>query len=158
MKFGSWEIDEQTLLPRIVDQEAFQEEFCDDPYLDAIVALWSGSTEEIPAKLTGDDSPRARVLVAESHARAGEFAVSCEKFADLIDEFEGSAREAVIRQHYGKALFLAGGFEDAREQFTKACELRMTADVDDDLIRSSTFAIKRCDEEIAGRRRLSRDH
>ena len=42
----SWHIDEQTLLPVIVDTAAFREEFAADPLAEELVLLWAGHPDQ----------------------------------------------------------------------------------------------------------------
>lgn len=145
---GSWTIDAHTLMPRIINHEEFQAEFKEDPYLEVIELMWSGNAEKAMILLKPETSFRARTLQAEALARLGDFEVSFQAYRNLVDEFSGTSREATIRQHFGKALFLAQKINDALKQFELAYKLRQAFGADASLIESSVMAIKRCQEML----------
>ncbi|HLR97088.1 MAG TPA: hypothetical protein VK053_21385, partial [Jiangellaceae bacterium] len=64
------------------------------------------------------------------------------EYRELIDECAGTAWEAVMRQHLGKALFSASRFTEAGEQFAEALRLREDAGADQDLLTSSHYALR----------------
>jgi Flp pilus assembly protein TadD len=69
-----------------------------------------------------------RALAADCHRDLGDTALAVGEYDVLVAESLGTAREAVMRQHRGKALLANGEAERAIEDFQQAVELRRTAD------------------------------
>lgn len=137
-----WVIDGQTLLPRIVDLTAFRRGMASDPLRDVLESLWSGRPDDAAALLRAQrPTLRVRALQADCHLVAGRVALAVADYGRLVNEATGTPQEAVIRQHYGKALFSAGRYADAAEQFARALELREQAGADETRIASSRQAL-----------------
>jgi tetratricopeptide (TPR) repeat protein len=149
MTEAGWHIDPMTLLPVIHDESTFRQEHAQDPALEALVALWSGHpivAERLLQQLVGDQTnPRFRALRADSLRDQGRHEEAIREYRDLVAEAEGTALEAVLRQHLGKAYFVAGRLERARTEFARALALRVRDDAAAELLASSRLAIDRVD-------------
>ncbi len=138
-----WIIDGKTLLPRIVDPEEFRRSLADDPLREGIEALWSGRPDEAAELIEGHEPTfRTRALKADCLRDQGELDLAIAEYRELIDECAGTAWEAVMRQHLGKALFSASRFTEAGEQFAEALRLREDTGADQDLLTSSHYALR----------------
>ncbi|XAS75731.1 hypothetical protein V3G39_13865 [Dermatophilaceae bacterium Sec6.4] len=141
-----WISDGRTLRPVITDLVVFREHHLEDPLTAAIEQLWSGHPLEALHQLsTHDASPRVRALRGDCLRDLGRHAEALEVYRQLIKESEGGPREAVMRQHYGKALLSAGDPHHARQEFFQALHLRRLGS-DDALIASSQQALQVADE------------
>lgn len=62
-----WHIDPDTLRPEVTDEKSFRAAFHDDPALDLLVLLWTGTRTELLSKPSGSslntpargDTPRS---------------------------------------------------------------------------------------------------
>ncbi len=145
---AGWHIDSMTLRPVIDDPETFEREFAHDDARDAIRALWSGdpvtARERCEAMLKKrPSSVRLRALLADCRRDLGETDQAIADYRVLLEECRGTAWEAVLHQHLGTALFVAGHFDLALTAFAQAYELRVFAGGDPSLIDSSMAAISR---------------
>jgi tetratricopeptide (TPR) repeat protein len=141
-----WHIDGETLLPVLHDVAAFREAHRDDPALEALVALWSGHPETAERelrRLADPDSPRLRALLADAWRDQGRTGEAVDAYRELVEEAVGTPREAVLRQHAGKALFAAGRHEEALHEFELALSLRVAAGAEEPLVASSRAAVER---------------
>jgi predicted Zn-dependent protease len=97
------------------------------------------------------DSPfRLRALAADVRSARGDHEAAIGTYRGLLAEVLGGPREAVVRQHLGKALFAAGQFTAAREEFDAALRRRVAAGASADLVAFSRLALARTQELIAG--------
>lgn len=124
-----WVIRAADLRPVITDPEAFREGLRDDPLLDALERLWGGDPDGALRLLRPlDPSVRVRALRADCRRDLGDVAAAVREYDRLVAECAGTPREAVLRQHRGKALLAAGAAARAVEDFTIAVALRQGAD------------------------------
>lgn len=126
---AGWRIWSTDLRPEITDLEAFRSALRGDPLLDAIEALWRGDPRGALSLLANQpDSFRVRALRADCHRDLGDHEVAVAEYDLLVETVAGSPREAVIRQHRGKALLAAGRAEEAVEDFERVVVLREGGD------------------------------
>lgn len=156
MSDAGWHIDERTLLPVIDDEEVFRTAHSEDPALDALVSLWSGRPRDaehlLRDLLAREDSSRFCALLADSLRDQGHHEEAITTYRALVSDSIDSAREAVMRQHLGKAYFVAGDVEQALREFTQALDLRIRINADSALIESSRLAVARATVLAATRR------
>lgn len=142
-----WVISGRTLRPVITDLAAFRDEMDEDPLAAAIEQLWSGDPlEALDFLAAHEPSPRVRGLRADCLRDLGRDAEAIAAYEQLVKEASGGPREAVMRQHYGKALLSAGFCEHARREFSQALELRVRWSNDDALVASSRQAMEVAEE------------
>ncbi|GAB2756764.1 tetratricopeptide repeat protein [Nocardioides pakistanensis] len=151
-----WHIDARTLQPVIDDLEVFTSAHQDDPALEALTLLWTGRPNDAEAAIRQamprGDSLRFRALLADTWRDQGRTDDAVEAYQQLVRETAGTASEAVMRQHLGKAQFAAGRYRDARMSFEQALELRVAAGAERALVQSSRAAAARAAEaERTGR-------
>jgi tetratricopeptide (TPR) repeat protein len=150
-----WHIDRDTLLPAIHDLDAFRAAHREDPAHEALVALWTGDPAAAEAKLLGllegHDSPRLRGLLADAWRDQGRTEAAVAAYESLVAQSAGTAREAVMCQHLGKALFAAGRHPEALAALQRALRLREEAGADESLVESSRAAVERVREELSSR-------
>lgn len=138
-----WVIDEATLLPRMTDVVELRRGLAQDPLVDAIEALWSGRPDAAESVLRQHEPTlRVRALLADCQRDKGDVSRAVDDYVRLVDECLGTAWEAVMRQHLGKALFMAERVEEAAEQFARALSLREQAGADEGLLASSRHALQ----------------
>jgi len=124
-----WIIRGADLRPAITDLDTFRAGIAEDPLTKPIELLWTGDTDAALRALgLLEQTPRVRALAADCRRDRGETAVAVQEYDLLVAECLGTAREAVMRQHRGKALLANGEAERAVEDFERAVELRRTAD------------------------------
>ena len=105
------------------------EGLAEDPLAEPIELLWTGNAGAALQVLDVlRQTPRVRALAADCHRDLGDTAHAVSEYDALVAECVGTAREAVMRQHRGKALLANGETERAVEDFQRAVELRRTAD------------------------------
>jgi len=142
-----WHIDRETLLPVIDDVSVFRVAHADDPIVEILVALWTGHPEDaenqLHQKLAGSDALRLRALLADAWRDQGRTDDAISAYEQLVLETFGTPHEAVMQQHLGKALFVAGRYEEATQAFEKALSLRTGAAADKSLVKSSQMAAER---------------
>ncbi|WP_203336118.1 tetratricopeptide repeat protein [Nocardioides limicola] len=147
-----WEIDPETLRPRILDLDAFAHAFADDPHRDILIALHTGDPaaahELITTKLQSDGGVRLRALLGDTLRDLGRHEEAITAYVDLVEECRGGPREAVMRQHLGKALFTAGRMAEAATEFEAALALRIDSGADPALIESSRRALARAQRDV----------
>jgi hypothetical protein len=145
-----WYVDGQTLLPVIEDVELFRAALQDDPAVDVLVALWSGNPKraetEIRQQLAERETPRLRALLADAWRDQGMTAEAVAAYEELVNQVVGTSHEAVMQQHLGKALFVAGRFDEAARAFETALGLRLETGADEHLVNSSRVALERARE------------
>ncbi|PTT60406.1 hypothetical protein DBR22_20450, partial [Arthrobacter sp. HMWF013] len=64
-------------------------------------------------------------------------------FRQLLAEFQGTDREALVLQYLGRVHYTAGHNAAAVEAFARALDLRVAQSADAALIYSSTVALRR---------------
>lgn len=142
-------MDALTLLPVIEDLEEFRRAHADDRALPVLEELWSGrpdTAEPLAMALVEDASTvRHRALLADVRRDLGRIAWAVDEYGRLLEECRGTAREAVLRQHLGKAHFVGGDLPRAVEEFSTALQLRVSAGAAPDLIASSRIARQRAE-------------
>ncbi|MGW2092874.1 tetratricopeptide repeat protein [Promicromonospora sukumoe] len=153
---AGWHIDPVTLLPVLVDEAAFRAANASDPALEVLVALWSGNPDraaELLRPLIDADptSWRLQALAADVIRDRGDAGSAITVLDALVSENEGTPREAVLVQHLGKALFVAGDFPGAAAKFQRALSLRLADDADPALVGSSRQALDRALELVPRR-------
>lgn len=137
-----WIIDGRTLCPVITDLVAFREGTVQDPLAAAIEQLWSGHPQQALDLLSDHgSSPRARALRGDCLRDLGCYAEAIEVYRQLVEEATDGPLEAVMRQHYGKVLLIAGHPHHARREFSRALALRSRGG-NEDLIASSQQALQ----------------
>jgi tetratricopeptide (TPR) repeat protein len=148
---SGWEIDPVTLRAVITDEPAFRSDYADDPALEVLVALWAGDPGEALARLQPliDAAPtnwRWRALRADAGRDLGDHLAAIADYRQLLSAHAGSAREAVLVQHLGKAYFAAEDYPSAATCFERALTLREAAGADPSLVESSRTALERARE------------
>jgi tetratricopeptide (TPR) repeat protein len=149
-----WRIDPQTLLPEITDLDAFRAGLSDDPCQTVLVELWSGkprvALQLVSAMLVDEpEQPRLLALRADCLRDIGDIESAHRQYETLIAEHSGTDREAVLVQHLGKTLFVAGRYAEAADCFERALALRRSSGADEGSIASSELALARA-RELAG--------
>lgn len=120
-----WIINGQTLRPVIVDVVAFREGLVQDPLAVVIEQLWSGHPHRALDLLAAHSSSlRVRALRGDCLRDLGRHVEAIKVYEQLVEESLNGPAEAVMRQHYGKALLTAGHSHQARQEFSRALELR----------------------------------
>lgn len=146
-----WVIDGETLLPRVVDVQELRRGLADDPLRDAVEALWDGRPDEAEVLLRRHPpTVRVHALLADCRRDQGRAADAVDSYRVLLTECTGTAREPVMRQHLGKALFAAGRPAEAAEQFALALAQREAAGADEELLRSSRHALQVARRRVTG--------
>ena len=150
---GGVAIDPLTLRTVVVDHVLFADTIgaSADPGDRLFAALVTGRLEEAQRLAdvfaSGAQSPfRLRALAADLLSRRGQHPAAVARYEELLVEVRGSARESVVRQHLGKALFEAGHLAAAQHQFVHALRLREVAGAPADQIASSRLALARTGE------------
>ena len=151
-------IDPVTLRTVVGDPEVFAAsvESSTDPADTVLESLMAGRLDEAlrrADRLGGSsaDSPfRLRALAADVRSARGDHDAAIGAYRDLLAGTTGGPREAVVRQHLGKALFAAGQLTAAAEQFELALRRRTAAGASAELVASSRLALDRVRELLAG--------
>lgn len=124
-----WVIRGADLRPAITDLEEFRRGIAADPLARALELLWSGAPGRALRALAAQEAtPRVRALRADCLRDLGEAARAVAEYDRLLAEVRGTPREAVMRQHRGKALLAAGRPAQAQEDFERVVELRTGGD------------------------------
>jgi predicted Zn-dependent protease len=124
-----------------------------DVVLDALV---TGRLDEAlrRADRLGASSPdatfRLRALGADVRSARGDHEEAIAVYRGLLAASVGGPREAVVRQHLGKALFAAGQLTAAQDEFRAALRRREAAGASAGLVASSRLALARVQELLAG--------
>jgi tetratricopeptide (TPR) repeat protein len=157
-----WYIDEETLLPTIEDEALFRAAHAHDPALEIVIAIWTGRPKaaELLLDLLREEAatPRLRALRADAWRDQGRTDEAVAAYESLIAELTGTASEAVMQQHLGKALFVAGRYREAASAFEKALALRLRSRAEESLIASSRAAVERAREADDARDLSASDH
>jgi tetratricopeptide (TPR) repeat protein len=143
---AGWHIDPSTLRPVITDEHEFREQHSSDPALEVLVALWSGDPHSAMAALsnllgTDADHWRWRALHADIKRDLGEHDHAIAAYEELLGDYAGTDREAVLIQHLGKAHFAADHYDEAASCFERALRLRSASGADPSLVASSRIAL-----------------
>jgi tetratricopeptide (TPR) repeat protein len=146
-----WHMDARSLLPTITDEALFRTTYADDPAVEVLVALWSGDPDSALARLEpllreSPDHWRWRALRADAGRDLGDHERAVAEYRRLVAEHAGTAREAVLVQHLGKAQFAAGEYASAVDCFERALALRLAAGAERPLVESSRAALARARE------------
>ncbi len=140
-------MDALTLLPVIEDVLEFRGAYEHDRALPILERLWSGRPEEAEplalALVTTEPTVRHRALLADVRRDRGRIAWAVAEYGRLIDLSRGTAREAVLWQHLGKAHFVGQDYPKAAWAFAVALDLRLRDDAAEDLVVSSRLALRR---------------
>lgn len=124
-----WIIRATDLRPVITDLAAFRTGLRDDSLAEPIELLWTGHAEAALRHLEVlEQTPRVRALQADCRRDLGDTDTAVSEYDALVSECAGTAREATMRQHRGKALLAAGRVDLAVEDFRAAVALRRSAD------------------------------
>lgn len=124
-----WRIRSADLRPVITDLAAFRAGLAADPLRDEIELLWTGKADDALRRLERvAPTQRVRALQADCHRDLGDTRTAVREYDLLVAECIGTTREAVMRQHRGKALLAAGSVDRAVEDFTFAVALRQASD------------------------------
>lgn len=148
--FPGIRINPETLMPQLVNEEACAAALAasTDPSDLIFVRLVQGHPGEAAdllaeARYKDPASFRLRMFEAEVLRVSHRFDRAVELYRQLLAEAQGSAIEAVVRQHLGRSYFAAGSIAAAVESFAKALDLRVAESADAALIYSSTVALQR---------------
>ena len=153
---GGVAIDPVSLRTVVVDEAAFASGIgsSTNPADQVLAALVTGRLEDaeqlVAASWTADPPFRLRALAADLRSARSDHAGAIDGYRALLAETVGGPREAVVRQHLGKALFAAGRLTAAQEQFELALRRREAAGAAADLLASSRLALDRVRELLAG--------
>lgn len=151
-----WYIDRETLLPGIEDEDLFRAAHANDPAVEILVALWTGNPEqaeaEIRRRFAEAETPRLRALLADAWRDQGRTDDAIAAYEELVCEVAGTGHEAVMQQHLGKALFVAGRYDEAARVFEQAYELRTAAGAEPALVNSAKTAAERAREAASATR------
>ena len=143
---AGWHIDPSTLRPVITDEQGFREQHSSDPALEVLVALWSGDPHAAMVALStlleaDADHWRWRALRADIQRDLGEHDQAIAQYEELLVDYAGTDREAVLVQHLGKAHFAAGHYDEAASCFERALQRRSISGADPSLVASSQIAL-----------------
>jgi len=124
-----WRIRSADLRPVVADLAAFRAGLADDPLREEVELLWTGKAGDALRRLERvAPTQRVRALRADCHRDLGDTSTAVREYDLLVAECIGTTREAVMRQHRGKALLAAGSVDRAVEDFTLAVALRRASD------------------------------
>ncbi|MEA2292220.1 MAG: hypothetical protein QOF17_1243, partial [Solirubrobacteraceae bacterium] len=139
-----------TLLPEIVNADVCRAavEASTDPADRIYVLIVEGHAKEAAellaeARFKDPESFRLRAFEAEVLRISHRSDRALELFKQLLGEFQGTDREALIQQYLGKTHFAAGHAAAAVEAFSRALDLRVAQSADAAQIYSSTVALQR---------------
>ncbi|MEV7604448.1 tetratricopeptide repeat protein [Paenarthrobacter sp. NPDC089322] len=148
--FPGVRMNPDTLLPVIVNEDAMETalQASEDP-ADRIMALLLDNQPKEAAELLAEarykdpESFRLRIFEAEVHRATNRTDRAVQLFRQLLQEVQGSTKEAVVHQYLGRAYFVSGNALAASEEFAKALDLRVAMAADAALIYSSAVALQR---------------
>ncbi len=153
-----WHIRGTDLRPVVTDVGAFRAGLGDDPLAVELELLWTGQPEAALLRLAArPQDPRVRALSADCHRDLGDTASAVQEYDELVDEHRGTPREAVFRQHRGKALLARGDAPRAVEDLRRVVALRRAGEPT--LLASAEQALVVAERAVPAvvRRRSSRD-
>jgi tetratricopeptide (TPR) repeat protein len=93
---------------------------------------------------------RHRALLADVRRDLGRTDWAVAEYTELIEQCRGTAREALMWQHLGKAHFVGQDYPEAAEAFEKALDLRLRDTAPEDLVASSRMALQRTRSLLPG--------
>lgn len=148
--FPGIRINPLTLLPEIINDDVCRAAVAAsaDPADRIYVLIVQGHANEAAellaeARFTDPESFRLRAFEAEVLRISHRSDRAVELFKQLLGEFVGTDREALIQQYLGKTHFAAGHAAAAVEAFSRALDLRVSQSADAAQIYSSTVALRR---------------
>ncbi len=140
-------MDARTLLPVIEDLEEFHTAHAEDRALSVLTELWSGRPEKAEplalALARAEPTLRHRALLADVRRDLGRITWAVEEYDELIEQARGTAREAALWQHLGKAHFVGRDYPKAARAFETALDLRLRDTAAEELVASSRMALQR---------------
>ena len=153
--FPGIRINPETLLPEIVNEDACRAALADstDPADRIFVLIVEGHASEAAellaeARFNDPESFRLRTFEAEVLRVTHRTDRALELFRQLLGEFQGTDREALVLHYLGKTQYTAGHMSAAVEAFTRALDLRVAQSADAALIYSSTVALQRARDAL----------
>ena len=153
--FPGIRINPLSLLPEIVNEEACRGALAEskDPADQIFVLLVQGQASEAAELLAevrfkDPESFRLRAFEAEVLRVSHRTDRALELFKQLLAEFQGTKREALVLHYLGKTYYAAGHTSAAVEAFSRALDLRVAQSADAALIYSSTVALQRAREVL----------
>jgi Flp pilus assembly protein TadD len=148
--FPGIRINPESLLPEIVNEDACRAALAEstDPADRIFVLIVEGHASEAAellaeARFNDPESFRLRTFEAEVLRVTHRTDRALELFRQLLGEFQGTDREALVLHYLGKTQYTAGHMSAAVEAFTRALDLRVAQSADAALIYSSTVALQR---------------
>ncbi len=148
--FPGVRINPVSLLPEIVNDEVCRAALAQstDPADHIFVLLVEGHAAEAAellaeARFKDPESFRLRAFEAEVLRVSHRPDRALELFRQLLTEFHGTDREALVLQYMGKVQYTSGNISGAVEAFARALDLRVAHSADAALIYSSTVALQR---------------
>lgn len=143
-------INPDSLLPEIVNEDACRAALAHstDPADQIFVLIVEGHASEAAellaeARFKDPESFRLRAFEAEVLRVSHRTDRALELFRQLLAEFQGTDREAVVLQYMGQTQYAAGHMAAAVEAFARALDLRVAQSADAAQIYSSTVALQR---------------
>ena len=153
--FPGIRINPESLLPEIVNEDACREALgaSIDPSDQIFVLIVEGHAAEAAellaeARFKDPESFRLRTFEAEVLRVSHRTDRALDLFRQLLAEFHGTDREALVLQHLGKTQYAAGHTSAAVEAFSRALDLRVAQSADAAQIYSSTVALQRAREVL----------
>ncbi|WP_255768923.1 tetratricopeptide repeat protein [Pseudarthrobacter sulfonivorans] len=148
--FPGIRINPLTLLPEIINEDVCRAaaEASADPADRIYVLIVEGHATEAAellaeARFKDPESFRLRAFEAEVLRISHRSDRAVELFKQLLAEFQGTDREALIQQYLGKTHFAAGHAAAAVDAFSRALDLRVSQAADAAQIYSSAVALQR---------------
>lgn len=144
--------------PETLCSEVIDDQLCDAAFdaapnsADRIFVLLARGRNKEAAELVAESrmsdpaSLRLQILEADVAAAVKDTERAIRLLQHLASEQRGSATEASVRQHLGRAYFRAGKYQSAAGNFASALDLRVAAGAPAALIYSSTVALQRARE------------
>lgn len=148
--FPGVRINPLTLLPEIVNEDACSAALAGstDPADHIFVLIVEGHAADAAellaeARFKDPESFRLRAFEAEVLRISHRPDRALELFRQLLTEFHGTSREALILHYMGKVQYSTGHIAAAVEAFARALDLRVAQSADAAQIYSSTVALQR---------------
>lgn len=148
--FPGIRINPLSLLPEIINDDVCRAALAAsaDPADQIYVLIVEGHATEAAellaeARFKDPESFRLRAFEAEVLRISHRSDRALELFKQLLGEFQGTDREALVQQYLGKTHFAAGHAAAAVESFSRALDLRVSQSADAAQIYSSTVALQR---------------
>jgi predicted Zn-dependent protease len=148
--FPGIRINPLSLLPEIVNEDACEAALTasTDPADRVFVLIAEGHPSEAAellaeARFKDPESFQLRACEAELLRITHRTDRAVDLFRQLLAEFQGTDREALVLQYLGRVHYTAGHNAAAVEAFARALDLRVAQSADAALIYSSTVALQR---------------